>query len=177
MLSVCSVIPPPPVDTTMNVEGPSGNEDVLNMRFDEENMPQSVPGVEVPEAMNVQDFGPSNQSVGNDDNSPQNVPEIEVLREAAPDFSPRDIPMVPPLGGDDMSEPHRLLDENITQEILLPIMEDKVTLPRTSLPFEQSAGPPTSATSQEALDMIDTHISLSKFNSNCSIFGVESNSW
>lgn len=159
----------------MNVEGPSGNEDIFTMRLDEDIVPQSFPEVEVPEAINVQDVGPSNQSVRDGVNSPQNVPEIEVLREAAPDFSPRDIPMVPPLGGDDLSEPHRLIDENINQENLLPIMEDKMNLPRTSLPFEKSAGPSTSATSREALDMIDTHISFSKFNSNCSIFGVESN--
>ncbi|XP_023523007.1 uncharacterized protein LOC111787096 [Cucurbita pepo subsp. pepo] len=160
----------PPVDTTMNVEGTVGNEDILNMRLDEDNVPQSFPGVEVLDPMDVQDCGPSNQRMREDDNLSQNVPEIEVLREAVPDLSPRDVPMVPSLGGDHMSESHRLVDENISEENLLPIMEDKMTLPRTSLPFEQSAGLPTSATSQEALDMIDTHISFSKFSSNYSIF-------
>ncbi|XP_022156997.1 sister chromatid cohesion 1 protein 3-like isoform X2 [Momordica charantia] len=152
------VLPPPPTDSTMDVEGLIGEDDVLNMRPGEDNMQQSVPGVEVPDSMNVQDFGPSNQGMRDDDNSTQHVPEIEVLREAAPDFSPRDLPMVPPVGRDDMSEPCHPIDENINQENLSPIMEDVVTLPKTSLPFEESAGPPTSATSQEAFEMIDTHI-------------------
>ncbi|XP_022158405.1 sister chromatid cohesion 1 protein 3-like isoform X2 [Momordica charantia] len=151
-------LPPPPMDSTMNVEDLIGEEDVLNMRPNEDIMRQSVPGLDVPDSMNVQD-----QGMRDDDNSVQHVPEIEVLREAAPDFSPRDLPVAPPVDREYMVEPSRLIDESINQENLLLVMEDKVTLPRTSLPFEESAGPPTSATSKEALEMIDTHISFGRY--------------
>ncbi|CAK9319284.1 unnamed protein product [Citrullus colocynthis] len=144
------MIPPPHVDTTVNVEVPSINEDVLNMRLDEETVPQCFPEVEVPDAMNVQDFGLSNQGMREGDDSPQNFPEFEGPREAVPDLSTGDVPMVPPLGGDVTSEPRSLIDENINQKNLLPVIEGNVTLPRTSLPYEQSSGPPTAATAPEA---------------------------
>lgn len=164
MFFVCSMIPPPHVDTTVNVEVPSVNEDVLNMRLDEETVPQCFPEVEVPDAMNVEDFGLSNQGMREGDDSPQNFPEFEGPREAVPDLSTGDVPMVPPLGGDVTSEPRSLIDENINQKNLLPVIEGNVTLPRASLPYEQSSGPPTAATAPEA---------FGEFNSNCSIFGVD----
>ncbi|XP_038881441.1 sister chromatid cohesion 1 protein 3 isoform X2 [Benincasa hispida] len=144
------VIPPPHVDTTINVEVPSVNEDVLNMTLDEDNMAQSFPEVEVPDPMYVQDFGLSNQSMREVDDSPENVREREGLQEDVPDFITKDVPTVSPLGKDAMTEPQSLIDENINQEDLLPIMEEKTTLPSTSLPYEQSAGPPTSASPPEA---------------------------
>lgn len=161
MFFVCSMIPPPHVDITMDVEVPSDFEDILNTGHDGDNMPHSFPEVEVTDAMNVQDFGPSNKGIPEDVLSPQNVPEMEVPRDV-PVFSTKDVPIVSPPGGDVISEPPSPIDENINPD-KLSIIEDKMTPTKTSLPHEQSAGPPTSASPPEA---------LSKFNSICSIFGV-----
>ncbi|TYK00159.1 sister chromatid cohesion 1 protein 3 [Cucumis melo var. makuwa] len=140
------MIPPPHVD----VEIPSVFEDVLNPGHERDNMPHSFLEVEVPDAMNVQDFGPSNKSISEGDGSPQNVPEMEIPREVVPGFSTKDVPIVSPPGGDVISEPPSPIDENINPD-KLSIIEDKMTPTKTSLPHEQSAGPPTSASPLEAL--------------------------
>ncbi|KAK9272810.1 hypothetical protein L1049_003188 [Liquidambar formosana] len=107
------------------------------------------------------DPGPSNQTNEriNEDNSPQNFREIEVMRDAVHDYRSESLPIWPDLGKD-ITEPHRPIDQIMNEkEIPSPIAEDILIPGGPSLPFQQRSEPPASAASEEAPDIFDTHTS------------------
>lgn len=97
-----------------------------------------------------------------DDGSPEHVQEMEVLRDAVPDFSSEILPLVSPSNRDDVTEPHKSVDpERSEKDILSPIMEETIPSGGPSPLFQPSSGRPASVASlPEGLQNIDTHVSF-----------------
>ncbi|KAA8515710.1 hypothetical protein F0562_018679 [Nyssa sinensis] len=112
------------------------------------------PSVPVDTTVDFQDPGPSNPTGIderlNEDSFLQNIPEIEVLRDAVHDFNSENIPAWPDQGND-VIEPDSTLEQQMMKEkICTPVAE--VT--------EQHREPPSSAASEQAPLIFDSHISF-----------------
>ncbi|KAL5760533.1 hypothetical protein ACOSP7_019040 [Xanthoceras sorbifolium] len=110
--------------------------------------------------------GPSNQTevlhVGlSDTSSPQNFPEIEVMRDAVHDISPGKVPPLFSDHGNCATEPVESVDQIILneKEIDTPILEDVFASGGQSLEFQQRSEAPPSAVSQEVPEISFRHSS------------------
>ncbi|ONI20290.1 hypothetical protein PRUPE_2G007300 [Prunus persica] len=144
-----------------------GNQTDEQIRFSDDFTLPNFPEVEVPQHVGFEDPVPTNQRESidlrdRDDGSPEHVQEMEVLRDAVPDFSSEILPPVSPNNRDDVTEPHRSVDpERSEKDILSPIMEETIPSGGPSPLFQPSSGPPASVASlPEGLQNIDTHVSF-----------------
>ncbi|GAV85699.1 Rad21_Rec8 domain-containing protein/Rad21_Rec8_N domain-containing protein [Cephalotus follicularis] len=145
--------------------GPSNQTEVLP-----ESLALRDPGpsnqIEVLSAsMGFRDPGPGNQiellnRMLSDGRSPQNIPEIEVMRDSVNDFSFGNLPPVCPDQGNEPAEVNISSDRVMNKEILSSILEDVLTFGEQSLPFQQRSEAPVSATSKDGLGTFDIRVSL-----------------
>ncbi|THG22592.1 hypothetical protein TEA_013601 [Camellia sinensis var. sinensis] len=119
------------------------------------------PSLPVDPTVGFQDPGPEETEMLNEDSFPQNVPEIEVMRDAAHDFHADNISPWPDQGND-VLEPDRLLEQQIIneKEILPPAAEEILVSGGQSLPSQQHGEPVSSASSDKAPDVFDSHVSF-----------------
>lgn len=133
--------------------------ETLNVRPSNDGMPQNFQHDVV-----FQDADPNNETemldtMFADDNISSDVPEREILR-AVHDFGLEDLPPVLPDHRENMAETNRSLDQIMNEkDIISPIAEDNLMSGGQSLLFQQ---PPPSAASQEAPEILDTHVSFSE---------------
>lgn len=177
-----SVVHPTPVEGRADFQDP-GLSDIMgqsNERLNEDNLPHDLPEIEVmrdaihdlhsenlPVGGNAgfQDPGPSHQmeqlnEMFNEETVPQEVPEMEVMRDAVHDLQSERLPVWPE-HGNDTTELDRSLDQMLNEkEILSPNMPDILYSGEQSLPFQQRSEPPASAVSPEAPEIFDSHISF-----------------
>ncbi|XP_055817808.1 sister chromatid cohesion 1 protein 3-like [Solanum dulcamara] len=94
------------------------------------------------------------------DDIPQDIPEIELMRDAVHDRSFENVPLWSGRGNDVM-EPDRILEEQITRdkETASPVVEEILAPGGHSIPSQQRQEPP-SATSVEAHEFADPQISF-----------------
>lgn len=176
------VVHPTPVEGRADFQDP-GLSDIMgqsNERLNEDNLPHDLPEIEVmrdaihdlhsenlPVGGNAgfQDPGPSHQmeqlnEMFNEETVPQEVPEMEVMRDAVHDLQSERLPVWPE-HGNDTTELDRSLDQMLNEkEILSPNMPDILYSGEQSLPFQQRSEPPASAVSPEAPEIFDSHISF-----------------
>ncbi|XP_038704078.1 sister chromatid cohesion 1 protein 3-like [Tripterygium wilfordii] len=114
----------------------------------------------------VQDPGPINQTeilnarvIG--DGSPQNFPDIEVLRDTVHSFDGESLPQMYADEGNVVAMENRssgdIRNEN---ETLSPIMHDMIPSRGQSLPSQQCSEPTTSAASLQAPEIFEAHVSV-----------------
>ncbi|GMY22338.1 sister chromatid cohesion 1 protein 3 [Fagus crenata] len=160
MLMEEEILAPSPANSNKGFQepGPSNLREVLNASLSDDRTPQNFQ-LDV----DFQDAGPSNRTETldtrlSDDNIPQDVPEMEILRDADHDFGLENLPPVFPDHVDNMAETNKSLEEIVNENVTLsPIMEDNLVSGEQSLPFLQHSEPPTSAASEEAPEILDTH--------------------
>ncbi|XP_050284015.1 sister chromatid cohesion 1 protein 3 [Quercus robur] len=154
-------IPAPPLVKGFEEPGPSNQREALNGSLSDDRTPQNLQ-----HDANFQDAGPSNQTETldtrlSDDNIPQDIPEMEILRDAGHDFGLENLPPVLPDYGDNIVETNRSLNEIVNEkDILSPIMEENLMSGEKSLPFQQHSEPPTSAASEQGLEIHDTRVAF-----------------
>lgn len=148
-----------PVDGTTNLGDPSPSN-------------QAPPSMPVDGNKNLGDPSPSNQAGLNGKNvregSPQDLPEIEIMRDAAHDFHV-DNNSVLPDQRDDVMEPDRILEEQIMKdkEASSPFVREMLDSGVPSPPAHQPHVP-SSVVSEQARENLDLHISLGAcFNHIC----------
>ncbi|GMP41882.1 hypothetical protein CsSME_00011827 [Camellia sinensis var. sinensis] len=119
------------------------------------------PSLPVDPTVGFQDPGTEETEMLNEDSFPQNIPEIEVMRDAAHDFHADNISLWPDQGND-VLEPDRLLEQQIIneKEILPPAAEEILVSGGQSLPSQQHGEPVSSASSDKAPDVFDSHVSF-----------------
>lgn len=115
-----------------------------------------------------QDPGPSNQTRAvderpNEDSIPQNIPEVEVMRDAVHDLPLANVPSWPDQG-DDRLEPDRDLEQLIFKEMRTPAVEEISVPGGHSIQSQQNQELPPSA-SDQGRDIFDSHNSFSEFES------------
>jgi hypothetical protein len=141
---------------------PINEREALNARPSNDGMPQNFQHDVV-----FRDADPSNQTEMLDtrfavDNISSDVPEREILR-AVHDFGLEDLPPMLPDHRENMAETNRSLDQTMNEnDIISPIAEDNFMSGGQSLLFQQRSEPPLSAASQEAPEILDTHVSFSE---------------
>ncbi|KAI8024243.1 Sister chromatid cohesion 1 protein 3 [Camellia lanceoleosa] len=116
------------------------------------------PSLPVDPTVGFQDPGLEEPEMLNEDSFPQNIPEIEVMRDAAHDFHADNISLWPDQGNG-VLEPDRLLEQQIIneKEILPPAAEEILVSGGQSLPSQQHGEPVSSASSDKAPDVFDSH--------------------
>lgn len=94
------------------------------------------------------------------DDIPQNIPEIELMRDAVHDHSFENVPLWSEQGNDVM-EPDKILEEQIMRdkETASPVVEEIMSPGGHSIPSQQRQEPP-STTSVEAHEIADPQISF-----------------
>ena len=158
-------IPAPPLAKGFEEPGPSNQREALNASLSDDRTPQNLQ-----HDANFQDAGPSNQTETldtrlSDDNIPQDIPEMEILRDAGHDFGLENLPPVLPDHGDNTVETNRSLNEILNEkDILSPITEENLMSGEKSLPFQKHSEPPTSAASEQDLEILDTRVAFGEFN-------------
>lgn len=155
------------MDNSLDTSDPSNQTNEPNTKLTEDVTLPNSPGVEVPHDVSFQGPVISNHEETFDkrqreDNSPEDYQEIEVLREAAPDISPGNLPPVSPTFRNDISEPQEPVDLPMNEKgALSPILEDNLTPGRLSPHQPSSVQPPTSAASlQDGLEVINSPLSF-----------------
>ncbi|KAM7481737.1 hypothetical protein LguiB_006320 [Lonicera macranthoides] len=123
----------------------------------------SNPSIAVRISTGFQDPGPSNQTGTvnerpNEDSIPQNIPEVEVMRDAVHDLSLGNVPSWPDQG-DDRLEPDRDLEQLIFKEMPTPAVEEISVPGGHSIQSQQNQELPPSA-SDQGHGIFDSHNSF-----------------
>ncbi|CAN4110418.1 unnamed protein product [Withania somnifera] len=94
------------------------------------------------------------------DDIPQDIPEVEIMRDAVHGHSFENVDLWSDRGNDVM-EPDKILEEQMMRdkETASPVVEEMLAPGGHSIPSHQQEAPP-SATSAEAHEFADTHISF-----------------
>lgn len=149
-------IPAPPLAKGFEEPGPSKQREALNGSLSDDRTPQNLQHDANSETLDTR---------LSDDNIPQDIPEMEILRDAGHDFGLENLPPVLPDYGDNIVETNRSLNEIVNEkDILSPIMEENLMSGEKSLPFQQHSEPPTSAASEQGLEIHDTRVAFGEFN-------------
>ncbi|KAM7476690.1 hypothetical protein LguiB_023933 [Lonicera macranthoides] len=123
----------------------------------------SNPSIPVRTSAGFQDPGPSNQAGAvderpNEDSIPQNIPEVEVMRDAVHDLPLGNVPSWPDQV-DDRLEPDRDLEQLIFKEMRTPVVEEISVPGGHSIQSQQNQEPLPSA-SDQGHGIFDSHNSF-----------------
>ncbi|KAF7835980.1 sister chromatid cohesion 1 protein 3-like [Senna tora] len=134
--------------------GPSTHGESPSALQNDANQSPNIEDHDVTSDLGHQEAGPSNQTdvfnLSPRANSPQVVPEIEVLRDANNDANLVNSPPVFPDQGDNNTETNELFDQIMNdKDHSLPIIDD-LDVGGLSVPSQQHSGLPTPSTSQRA---------------------------
>lgn len=155
------------MNTSEGVPSPSNQLREENIKHTEENMLPDFVEHEVPDFV-IPDTGPGNDAETNElrngnDNSSEDIPEVEVMRDAVPENSGN--PPLSPNRSIDTAEPQTSLDQTMNdKETLSPIIENNLPSGGDTLPFQSSSRPQASAASlQEGLLNDNAPVSFGTF--------------